>query len=82
MAKLDVPHFARDFLQSLDKHLERDLGLAHIRETLAVMNPAALEKVAGDIGPILEKQMTTIRAAVDMQTKKRLDEIRSILRRA
>ena len=82
MAKLDVPHFARDFLQSLDKHLERELGLAHIRETLATMNPAALDKVASDIGPILEKQMTTIRAAVDMQTKKRLDEIRSILRRA
>jgi hypothetical protein len=38
MAKLNVPNFARDFLLKLDRHLERDLGLAHIREALAVMN--------------------------------------------
>jgi hypothetical protein len=82
MAKLEVPHFARDFLLRLDGHLERDLGLAHIREALALMNATAREQVAGEIGPIIEKQMATIREAIDMQTKRRLEEIRSMLRLA
>jgi hypothetical protein len=82
MAKLEVPHFARDFLLRLDGHLERDLGLAHIREALALMNSTAREQVAGEIGPIIEKQMMTIRDAIDMQTKRRLEEIRSLLRLA
>jgi hypothetical protein len=82
MAKLDVPHFARDFLMKLDRHLERDLGLAHIREALAVMNASAREKIAGELGPILERQMASIKDAIDMQTKTRLEEIRAMLRRA
>jgi len=82
MAKLEVPHFARDFLMRLDRHLERDLGLAHIREALAVMNAPAREKVASEIGPIVERQMTQIRDVLDTQTRARLEEIRSILRRA
>jgi hypothetical protein len=82
MAKLEVPHFARDFLLKLDHHLERDLGLAHIREALAVMNTSAREKVAGELGPVLERQMASIRDAIDMQTKTRLEEIRSMLRHA
>ena len=76
MAKLEVPHFARDFLLKLDHHLERDLGLAHIREALAVMNASAREKIAGELGPILERQMASIRDAIDMQTRTRLEEIR------
>ena len=82
MAKLEVPHFARDFLLKLDQHLERDLGLAHIREALATMNTAAREKIAGELGPVLERQMASIREAIDMQTKTRLEEIRAMLRRA
>jgi hypothetical protein len=82
MAKLEVPHFARDFLMKLDHHLERDLGLAHIREALAVMNSAAREKIAGELRPVLERQMATIKDAIDMQTRSRLEEIRAILKRA
>lgn len=82
MAKLNVPNFARDFLLKLDHHLERDLGLAHIREALAVMNASAREKVAGELGPILERQMASIKDAIDMQTRARLEEIRAILKRA
>jgi hypothetical protein len=82
MAKLEVPHFARDFLLKLDRHLERDLGLAHIREALAVMNASAREKIAGEVGPILERQMASIKDAIDMQTRARLEEIRAILRGA
>jgi hypothetical protein len=70
------------FPGSLDRQIERDLGLAHIREALATMSSSAREKVAVDLGPIIERQMMTIRDAVDMQTKKRLEEIRSILKRA
>ena len=36
MARLEVPNFAREFLEKLGQHIERDLGLAHIRETLGV----------------------------------------------
>ena len=82
MAKLEVPHFARDFLMKLDSHLERDLGLAHIREALAMMNTSARDKVAGELGPIIERQMTSIKDAIDMQTRHRLEEIRSMLKRA
>jgi hypothetical protein len=82
MAKLEVPHFARDFLMKLDRHLERDLGLAHIREALAVMNTSAREKIAGEVAPIIERQMASIKDAIDMQTRARLEEIRAILRGA
>jgi hypothetical protein len=82
MAKLEVPHFARDFLTKLDHHLERDLGLAHIREALGQMNAAARQGVAGELAPILEQQMASIKDAIDMQTRARLDEIRNILKRA
>jgi len=82
MAKLEVPHFARDFLLKLDDHLERDLGLAHIREALATMNSAARQKMSGELGPILEKQMLSIKDAIDMQTRGRLEELKSMLKRA
>ncbi len=82
MAKLEVPHFARDFLMKLDHHLERDLGLAHIREALAVMNETAREKISGELGPVLERQMASIKDAIDMQTRARLEEIRAMLKRA
>jgi hypothetical protein len=82
MAKLEVPHFARDFLMQLDRHLERELGLAHIREALAVMNTSARERIAGEIRPVLERQMASIRDAIDMPTKTRLEEIRAMLRHA
>jgi hypothetical protein len=82
MAKLNVPNFARDFLLKLDRHLERDLGLAHIREALAVMNKSARESIAGELGPIIERQMASIRDAIDGQTKARLQEIRAMLKRA
>ena len=82
MAKLEVPHFARDFLMKLDRHLERDLGLAHIREALAVMNSSAREKIAGEVGPILERQMASIKDAIDLQTRARLEEIRAMLKGA
>jgi hypothetical protein len=82
MAKLEVPHFARDFLMKLDHHLERDLGLAHVREALAVMNASAREKIAGELGPVIERQMASIKDAIDTQTRSRLEEIRSMLKRA
>jgi hypothetical protein len=82
MARLEVPHFARDFLMKLDRHLERDLGLAHIREALAVMNTSAREKIAGELSPILDRQMASIKDAIDTQTRTRLEEIRAILKRA
>lgn len=81
MARLEVPHFARDFLMRLDRHLERNLGLDHIREALATMSAPAREKMAGEIGPIIERQMATIRDAIDGQTKMRLEEIRAMLKR-
>ncbi len=82
MAKLEVPNFARDFLMKLDNHLERDLGLAHIREALATMNSAARQKMGGELAPILEKQMASIKDAIDMQTRARLEELKSMLKRA
>ena len=82
MAKLDVPHFARDFLLRLDHHLERDLGLAHIREALATMSTSARDSVSKEIGPVIEKQMASIRDVIDDQTRARLEEIRAMLRRA
>jgi hypothetical protein len=82
MARLEVPHFARDFLMRLDRHLERNLGLDHIREALSIMSAPAREKMAGEIGPIVERQMASIREAIDGQTKMRLEEIRSLLKRA
>lgn len=82
MARLEVPNFARDFLESIGQHIERDLGLAHIRETLATMNASARESMAGELTAVIEKQMMTIKDAIDMQTKQRLDELRSMLKRA
>lgn len=82
MARLEVPNFAREFLESLGQHIERDLGLAHIRETLASMNASARESMAGELTSVIEKQMLTIKDAIDMQTKQRLEELRSMLKRA
>lgn len=82
MARLEVPNFAREFLESLGQHIERDLGLAHIRETLAAMNASARESMAGELTTVIEKQMLTIKDAIDMQTKQRLDELRAMLKRA
>jgi hypothetical protein len=82
MAKLGVPNFARDFLMKLDTHLERDLGLAHIREACATMSASAREKLGGELAPILEKQMASIKDAIDMQTRARLEELKSMLKRA
>jgi hypothetical protein len=82
MARLEVPNFAREFLESIGQHIERDLGLAHIRETLASMNASARESMAGDLAAVIEKQMTGLKDAIDMQTKQRLDELRSMLTRA
>jgi hypothetical protein len=82
MARLEVPNFAREFLENLGQHIERDLGLAHIRETLASMNATARESMAGELSQVIEKQMLTIKDAIDMQTKLRLEELRSMLKRA
>jgi hypothetical protein len=82
MARLEVPNFAREFLEKLGQHIERDLGLAHIRETLAAMNATARESMAGELTSVIEKQMLSIKDAIDMQTKQRLQELRSILTRA
>jgi len=82
MARLEVPNFAREFLENLGNHIERDLGLAHIRETLAAMNVAARESMAGELTTVIEKQMVSIKDAIDMQTKQRLEELRSMLKRA
>lgn len=82
MARLEVPNFAREFLESIGNHIERDLGLAHIRETLATMNATARESMAGELTAVIEKQMMSIKDAIDMQTKQRLDELRSMLKRA
>jgi hypothetical protein len=82
MARLEVPNFAREFLEKLGQHIERDLGLAHIRETLAAMNATTRESMAGELSTVIEKQMLSIKDAIDMQTKQRLQELRSMLTRA
>lgn len=82
MARLEVPNFAREFLEKLGQHIERDLGLAHIRETLAAMNASARESMAGELSSVIEKQMLSIKDAIDMQTKRRLEELRAMLTRA
>jgi hypothetical protein len=82
MARLEVPNFAREFLERLGEHIERDLGLAHIREALASMNATARDSMAGDLTSVIEKQMLSIKDAIDMQTKMRLEELRSMLKRA
>jgi hypothetical protein len=82
MARLEVPNFAREFLEKLGQHIERDLGLAHIRETLASMNATARASMAGELSSVIEKQMLSIKDAIDMQTKRRLEELRSMLTRA
>lgn len=82
MARLEVPNFAREFLESIGQHIERDLGLAHIRETLASMNASTRESMAGELSSVIEKQMMTIKDAIDMQTRQRLEELRSMLKRA
>ncbi|MFA5901711.1 MAG: hypothetical protein WC829_21645 [Hyphomicrobium sp.] len=82
MARLEVPNFAREFLESIGQHIERDLGLAHIRETLAAMNATARESMAGELTGVIEKQMMSIKDAIDMQTKQRLDELRAMLKGA
>jgi len=82
MARLEVPNFAREFLERLGQHIERDLGLAHIREALASMNATARDNIAGDLTSVIEKQMLSIKDAIDMQTKLRLEELRSMLKRA
>jgi len=81
MARLEVPNFAREFLEKISQHIERDLGLAHIRETLASMNAAARESMAGELTAVIEKQMLTVKDAIDMQTRQRLDELRAMLKR-
>jgi len=78
----EVPNFAREFLEKLGEHIERDLGLAHIREALASMNATARDSMAGDLTSVIEKQMLSIKDAIDMQTKQRLEELRSMLKRA
>jgi hypothetical protein len=82
MARLEVPNFAREFLERLGQHIERDLGLAHIREALASMNATARESMAGELTTVIENQMLSIKDAIDMQTKMRLEELRSMLKRA
>lgn len=82
MARLEVPNFAREFLESIGQHIERDLGLAHIRETLASMNASTRESMAGELSSVIEKQMMSIKDAIDMQTRQRLEELRSMLKRA
>lgn len=82
MARLEVPNFARDFIDKLGTHIERDLGLAHIRETLASMSVTARESMAGELAVSIEKQMSTIKDALDMQTRQRLEELRAMLRQS
>lgn len=82
MARLEVPNFAREFLEQLNQHLERDLGLAHIREALATMNASARASIAGELASVIDRQMLSIKDAIDMQTKMRLQELRSMLKSA
>jgi hypothetical protein len=79
MARLEVPNFAKEFLERLGTHIERDLGLAHIREALATMNATTRQSIAGDLASVIDRQMLTIKDAIDMQTKLRLQELRSML---
>lgn len=82
MARLEVPNFAREFLEQLNQHLEKDLGLAHIREALATMNASARASIAGELATVIDRQMLSIKDAIDMQTKTRLQELRSMLKSA
>jgi hypothetical protein len=80
MAKLDVPHFARDFLLGLDRHLERETGLSQISESLSKMSAQARDAMSKEIGPIVEKQMTAVKDVIDEQTRGRLEEIHAKLK--
>jgi hypothetical protein len=46
------------------------------------MNVATRESMAGELSTVIEKQMLSIKDAIDMQTKQRLEELRSMLTRA
>ncbi|MEI9898851.1 MAG: hypothetical protein WDN31_00580 [Hyphomicrobium sp.] len=46
------------------------------------MNATARESMAGELTSVIEKQMLTIKDAIDMQTRQRLDELRTMLKRA
>ena len=46
------------------------------------MNATARESMAGELTSVIEKQMLSIKDAIDMQTKQRLEELRSMLKRA
>ena len=80
MSRLNVPHFARDFIQRLDEHIDRDLGLNHIRESLAVMSDSARENMGKEIGPLIERQMTSMKDVITTETKTRLEEIKAMLK--
>jgi hypothetical protein len=65
----------------LDDHIERDLGLAHIRDACATMSASAREKLSKELAPVLDKQMASIKDAIDMQTRGRLEELKAMLKR-
>ncbi len=81
MSRLNVPNFAQDFLARLNQHLDPELGLDHIRESISVMSSSARDAVAEDLGPLIDKQMTSLKDTISSETKARLEDIRSMLKR-
>jgi len=81
MSSLNVPNFARELLQRLNQHLDPDLGLDEIRDSLSSMSSSAREALSLDLGPVIDKQMTAMKDAISSETKSRLEGIKSLLKR-
>jgi hypothetical protein len=76
-----VPNFARELLQRLNQHLDPDLGLDELRDSLSSMSSSAREALSLDLGPVIDKQMTAMKDAISSETKSRLEGIKSLLKR-
>ena len=81
MSSLNVPNFARELLQRLNQNLDPNLGLDELRDSLSAMSSSAREALSLDLGPIIDKQMTSMKDAISSETKSRLEDIKSLLKR-
>ncbi len=56
-------------------------GLGEIRDSLSAMGSSAREALSLDLGPLIDKQMTAMTDAISSETKSRLEDIKSLLKR-
>ena len=81
MSSLNVPNFARELLQRLNQHLDPDLGLDELRDSLSAMSSSAREALSLDLGDTIDKQLASMKDAISSETKLRLESIKSLLKR-